>query len=196
MNTQMLFLIIICLVFIMAVFSTNKVAKTVHCRYVSRSKQSIEKDISLKASNVIFEKKKFNVIPSCVTTQKVTKGIHALFPTTRRELSYVWNSPNPIDPNTGEPVMLSPEVEKALDQEGALGDYAGSQNRALAGKGGKGGMLDKLMPIMMIVCVLAVVFLVYTHFQDAKNAKVTQTAISDIYNTLNANGTPVQHFGK
>jgi preprotein translocase subunit SecG len=192
MNTQNIILIAIVIMFAYAIYATNNIKKKVRCRYVSRSKQSFEKMIPSKSNYVYFESKKFYILPRCVTLNAYDKGIFSLFPTKVWEVSYHWNSPYPDDPNTGEPVMLSPEVEKTLDQEAALGDYAGSQQRALMGKGGKGGMLEKMMPVIVIVMALAVAYLVYTNFQSSKNDKVTQQAITDIYNTFNKIGHPVE----
>lgn len=180
MNYQVLLLFTFSIIFLYGIYSTNKAAKTIHCRYSSRAKQSIEKDIPLASNYVLFEKKKCYVIPSCVTTQRVKKGIHALFPTTRLELSFVWNSPYPVDPNTGNPVMLSPEVEKALDQETALGDYAGSQQRAVMGKAKIGG-LEKWLPWIAIAGIVIIALFLYTMYQDQNTMK---QFLSDIYTKI------------
>lgn len=188
MSTQNLIMMVIFAVFLYAIYSTNKIVKTVHCRYTSRSKQSMDKDVPLKTGYVMFENKRFYVLPSCVTSQIVKSGVHALFPTKRNELSFVWNSPYPVDPNTGEPVMLSPEVEKALDQEGALGDYAGSQQKALTGKSKLGGF-DKWLPWIAIGLVVGVGVFVYTMYKDQATMK---QFLSDIYSKIGGTMPPVK----
>ena len=179
---MMVFVLVIALA---GVFNAYKLRKQILCTYTSRSKQRYEKFIKSNSSVVIFEGKKFFIVPSCVTHRWHVKGMSQFFPTFIPEISFVWNNPYPVDPNTGEPTMLSPEVENALDQEGALKDYAGGQTAALSGKsGGKGGILEKIMPFAMIAAVLGVVYCVYMVYQMKGDQNTIKQAISDIFNKI------------
>ena len=159
--------------------------------YSNNNSGTIDKLVPEKNSYVVFDGKKFYLLPSCGKLRFYEKGLSSFFPTKITAYEFRWNSPYPVDPNTGEPVMLSPDVEKALDQEGALRDYAGSQQAALSSKGLKLGGMEKFMPIILIVLAIAVGYLVYTNFQAGKNDKVTQQAIIDIYNTFNQMAQPI-----
>lgn len=97
------------------------------------------------------------------------------------EMDFLWNSPYPIDPDTGEPVMLSPEVEHAIDQESAMRNYANSQQTALMGKVGKMGGIERFLPWIAIGAVVLIGLFVYTMNQDIA---IIKQAISDILNKV------------
>lgn len=183
-------------VFFMAIvaigmWQSRRMKTMVLCKYTSRSKQTFDKLVSEKPGYVIFEGKKFKILPSCGQQKYYDKGLSSFFPTKITAYDFRWNSDLPIDPNTGDPVMLTPENMARLNQEQALGAYAGSNETALKGGKAKLGGMDKWMPFIMIGLAIAVGYLIYTNYQDAKNAKVTQQAIIDIYNTFNHMGQPV-----
>jgi hypothetical protein len=192
MNTQMMMLILLFLIIIAGMWQSRRMKSFVFCSYTSRSKQSYDKVVKEKNSYVVFEGKKFYLLPSFGKSRMYEKGLSSFFPTKITAYDFRWNSPYPVDPNTGDPAILSPEVERALDNEGSLlAAYQNQGQAALSSKGGKLGGLDKWMPFIMIGLALAVVFAIYTLYQMKGNDKITQQAILDIYNTFNKIGTPV-----
>jgi hypothetical protein len=165
------------LVFVLAMYTTRKLRKQIRCRYTSRSKQTYEKFISAQASCVIFEGKKFYIIPKCVKHHWFEKGLSQLFPTFMPEMDFIWNSEYPVDPDTGEPVMISPEVEATIDQEAAFREYAGSQRNALLGTKGKLGGFTQWLPWIALAAVVILFIYVYPKMQDIGIIKKT---LSDI----------------
>ena len=192
MNTQTMMMVFLGIIVLAGMWQSRRMKSYVFCSYTSRSKQSYDKVVKEKNSYVIFEGKKFYLLPSYGKSRQFDKGLSSLFPTKITAYDFRWNSPYPVDPNTGDPAVLSPEVEKALDQEGILlAAYQNQGQAALSTSKGKGGFLEKMMPIIVIVLALAVAYLVYTNLQSTKNDKVTQNAIIDLYNTLNKNGMTI-----
>lgn len=183
MDTQLMMLIFLLILVVAGMYQARRMKNFVFCTYTSRSKQTYDKLVKEQSSHVIFDGKKFNILPSCGKSRQYNKGLSSLFPTKITAYDYVWNSQNPIDPNTGQPAMLSPEVEKILDQEGALKDYAGSQQAGLTGRGRTGG-LDKWMPYIMIGLVIAIVYSIYMSYQMKTDQDIMKQAISDIFTKI------------
>jgi hypothetical protein len=186
-------LALLALIVIVGMWQSRRMKTMVFCSYTSRSKQSYDKVVKEKNSYVIFEGKKFYLLPQFGKSRQYEKGLSSFFPTKITAYDFRWNSPYPVDPNTGDPAILSPDVERALDQEGAL--LAAYQNQgqiALSSKvGGKLSGFDKWMPYIMIVLAIAIGYLIYTNIQSAANDKVTQQAIIDLYDNFNKIGHPV-----
>jgi hypothetical protein len=192
MNTQTMMLAFLAIIVVAGMWQSRRMKSFVFCSYTSRSKQAYDKVVKEKNSYVIFEGKKFYLLPSFGKSRQFDKGLSAFFPTKITAYDFRWNSPYPVDPNTGEPAILSPEVEKALDQEGILlAAYQNQGQAGLSGTKGKGGMMEKMMPIILIGLTVAVAYLIYTNLQSSKNNKTTQNAIIDLYNTLNKNGITI-----
>ncbi len=183
MNTQTMMLALLFLIVVVGMWQSRRMKKYVFCAYTSRSKQTYDKLVPEQNSYVIFEGKKFYLLPSCGKLRLYEKGLSSFFPTKITAYDFVWNSPYPVDPNTGNPVMLSPDVEKALDQEGALRDYAGSQQQALSSKPKLGGF-EKWMPYIIIAIVVAVGYAIYLTYQMKSDQDIIKQAISDIFNKI------------
>jgi hypothetical protein len=183
MNTTNIMLVMLFLIVLVGMWQSRRMKKFVFCTYTSRSKQSYDKVVPEQNSYVIFEGKKFYLLPSYGKLRLYEKGLSAFFPTKITAYDFRWNSPYPVDPNTGDPAMLSPDVEKTLDQEGAMRDYAGSQQQALSGKGKLGG-LDRWMPFIMIGLAIAIVYCIYMVYQMKSDQDIIKQAISDIFNKI------------
>jgi hypothetical protein len=177
----MVFIILICF---LAMFNTRALRKKIRCRYTSRSNQTYEKFVPAKSASVVFEGRKFFIVPSCVKHHWFDKGLSQLFPTFMPEMDFIWNSQYPVDPKTALPVILSPEVANALDQEGSMQDYAGSQKAAIAG-GKRAGGLEKYLPWIAIGGVALIGIYVYMSMSPmSKDMDIIKQAISDIYTKL------------
>ena len=191
LDSVTMMLILLAGIVVLGMWQSRKMKTKVFCNYTSRSKQTYDKLVNEKDGKVIFEGKAFKLLPAYGKSKYYDKGLSSLFPTKITAYDFRWNSDLPIDPNTGEPAMLTPEVMNKLNQEGAMLSYTGSNQTALATSKSKFGGMDKFMPIIMIALACAVAFLIYTNFQSSKNDKTTQQAIIDIYNTFNKIGQPV-----
>lgn len=191
MNTQTVMLMMLVLIVVVGMWQSRRMKTMVFCTYSSRSKQTFDKLVREKDGCVYFEGKKFHLLPAYGESKYYDKGFSSFFPTKITAYKFRWGSPYPIDPNTGEPAMLSENVIAKLDQESAMLDYAGSQQRALSTVKSKLGGLDKWMPYIMIGLAIAIAYLIYTNYTMQQNNKVTQQAIIDIYNTFNQHNMPV-----
>lgn len=183
MNTTNMMLVLLFLIVLVGMWQSRRMKTMVLCKYTSRSKQTWDKLVKDQGGFVVFEKKQFYLLPAYSQSKQYDKGLSSFFPTQIRAYDFIWNSPYPVDHNTGQPAMLSPEVEKVLDQEGALRDYAGSQQQALSGKSKLGGF-DKWMPYIIIVLVIAVGYCIYIVYQMKGDQDIIKTAISDIFNKI------------
>lgn len=180
MDYKTMFLAMLFIITVVGMWHTRRMKNWIHFSYTSESTQSWEGIIKTKGRFCVIEKKRFNILPKYGTTRQYTKGLSSLFPTKITHYDYVWNSSNPIDHRTGEPAMLSPEVENAIDQESALRDLAGSQRQVLSNKTKLVG-LEKWMPYIVVALLVAVVYVVYQMQMITADQSVMKEAISDIY---------------
>ena len=184
MNSQNIYIILVLLIFLYASYSTRKLRRRIKCRYTSQSKQTYNKVVLASSSWVIFEGKKFYIIPNCVKHHWVDEGIGWLFPTFMPEMDFVWNSKYPVDPNTALPVVLSPEVENTIDEENSFRSYAGGQKQMLATQGsGKLSGFSKYIPWIALIGVALVAVYFYTQNQKtAADMLVVKKALQDLLN--------------
>lgn len=168
-------MVFVILVLLIAVFANGQLRRKIFVRYTSKSKQNIEKFVSMKAGSVIFEDKSFNIVPSCTKLYWYNRGLQQLFPTWVILLEYTWESQNPIDPNTGKPVVFSPEVGKAIDQESRFRSYATAQNAAMNKT--KMGGFSQFIPWIGLIAVALLGVYIYPKLKDIDIIKKT---LSDI----------------
>jgi len=173
MSSNTLYIGIVVIFFLYASFSARKNRNKIRCRYTSRSKQTFTKVVDAKASSVFFDGMKFYIVPSCVKHHWMEDGIQWLFPTFMPEMDFVWNSEFPVDPNTGEPVVLSPNVAGIYKEEESYRNYAGGQQTEMTKGGGTAKLsgISKYLPWIAIIAVALVA--VYFYNQNAS----TQAAL-------------------
>jgi hypothetical protein len=184
MNTTTIMLVFLMMIVVIGMWQSRKMKTMVLCKYTSRSKQTFDKLVSEKNGYVIFEGKKFRLLPSCGSQKYYDKGFSGFFPTKITAYDFRWNSDLPIDPNTGEPAMLTPENMAKLNQEGALGAYAGSQDQFLKGGKAKLGGIDKWMPFIVIGLGVAIGYAIYMQMQMKADQDIIKQAISDIFTKI------------
>ena len=187
-DTQTLIMMFALMWLAVAIFGSYKLRKQVRCRYTSKSKQSYEKFVKSDSNVVIFEKKPFYVLPSCVTHH--WKSYAVVFAMFMPEISYTWESQYPIDPNTGKVSIVDPNTKALMRAQENMANYAGSQQQAVMSKAKLGG-LEKWTPFILIGVALAVVYAIYMIMQMQSNNKITQQAIIDLYNTFSSMGQPI-----
>ena len=193
-DNNFLYVMIIFLFAIVALgmFQARKMKKYISYSYTSSTNQAYDGIVKVDGNIIVFDGKKYYLLPQYGVNKQYTKGLSGLFPTKITHYDLLWNSPYPIDHKTGQPAILSPEVERSLDQQSSiLATYQNQGQSAISGIKTKGGIMEKLMPILTIVAILGVAYLVWTNMSAAKNDKVTQQAIIDIYNTFNQNGIKI-----
>jgi hypothetical protein len=184
MNTMTMVAILLVAVVMGGVLNAQKLRKQIRCRYTSKSKQSYERFVKLDSTIVVFEKKPYYIIPSCVTHHWYTKGMSQLFPQFMPEISFTWESQFPVDPNTGKVTIVDPATKSLMRSQEAMANYAGSQYSAVTSKGGKSGGFEKWMPYIIIALVIAVGYSVYQGYMMKADQNIMKQAISDIFNKI------------
>ena len=172
MSSSTIYVVIVLLVVLYASFTTRKNRSKIRCRYTSRSKQTFTKTVDAKASSVFLDSKKFYIVPRCVKHHWMDDGIQWLFPTFMPEMDFVWNSEFPVDPNTGNPVVLSPDVAGIYKEEESYRNYAGGQQTEMANKGGGAKLsgISKYLPWIAIAGVVLVAVYFYNQNQSTQAA--------------------------
>lgn len=165
MSPQLFVMVLVIILLVMASYSNSRLRNKILCEYTNRSDQSLEKFVSLKSSYIIFEGKRFLVIPACHKLFWYTRGIHQFFPTWVIKYSYSWESELPQDPNTGKPVVLSPDNRNAINQEARFGAYARAQQQV---SGKKQSGMTQYLPWIAVALGAVAVFLVYSQGQHIK----------------------------
>jgi hypothetical protein len=170
MSSTTIYIVIILLVVLYASFSARKNRTKLRCRYTSRSKQTFNKVVDAKSSTVFFDNKKFYIVAGCVKHHWMDDGIQWLFPTFMPEMDFVWNSEFPVDPNTGNPVVLSPDVAGIYKEEESYRNYAGGQQTEMSKSGGTAKLsgISKYLPWIAIAAVALVAVYFYNQNQSTQ----------------------------
>jgi len=171
------------ILFLYNTYNARKLRRKIHCGYTSISKQDYEKDIDAKASSVFFEGKKFFIVSRCIKHKWYDGGLQWFAPMFMPSIDFVWNSEFPVDPNTGEPVVLTPEVAGIYREAESYQNYAGGQQTEMAKSGGNAKLsgLSKYLPWIAIAAVALVAVYFYTQNQSTQAAlKVVELNLQKI----------------
>jgi hypothetical protein len=171
MSSTNLLIVFVILVFLYASFSARKLRHKIRCRYTSRSKQTFNKTVDAKSSFVMFESKKFFIVPKCVKHHWMDDSIQWLFPTFMPEMDFVWNSQFPVDPDTGEPIVLTPETAATYKEAESYQAYAGGQQSALSTNANNGKLsgFSKFIPWIALAGVALVAVYFYSQNSSLKS---------------------------
>lgn len=142
----------------------------IYCTYRRINKTKVARFVKMSSRYIIFEGSKFDIIPSCITFVWWDKGIHMLFPQWVATLDYSYNSRFPIDPNTLEPAIISPEVRAVMNKEEWTKSYAKGFTPPTAKKQ---SMLQQYLPLISVVLIVLVGFYLYTNMQGLANEIAT-----------------------
>jgi hypothetical protein len=127
---------------------------------------------------VIFDKKKYDIVKSCLTLLWYQAGlVHMVFPQWVLTLDFTFESRYPLDPRTLQPAIISPEVRNALNKEEWVKSYARGFTPP---SGKKQSMLKEYLPYIAVLLVVVVAFWTYNNLTGIAN----QMAI--LQNNLNA----------
>lgn len=125
MTYQTMLLIMAMLVVGMAWYSNSSKRNKIYCSFTRVNKTSIHKFVKMADRYVVFDGKRYDIIPSCVIFDWWDKGlVHMMFPQWVATMSYTYSSRFPIDPTTGKPSIISPEVRNAMNKEEWVKSYA------------------------------------------------------------------------
>ena len=157
--------IIIILVFVILIYwgSQRKFRNKVLCTFIRPNRQEIERWVPLHSKYVIFEKRKgeksqYIIDPNCMTTMLYDRGLNKLFPVPIYKLTFRWDTPNPLNPNTFQSTWHTPEARDAAWEEHqhiAFSKGIGTQI------GGKSKFPAWFFPVITLILVFVVLLITY-----------------------------------
>ena len=147
----------------LAWYANSSKRDKIYCTFRRVNKTKIVKFVKMSSRYVIFESKRYDIIPSCVTYEWFDKGlIGMMFPQNVATLDFCPDSRYPLDPNTLQPVVISPEVRQAMNKEEWVKSYAkGFSPQATR----KQSLIQQYLPFVSIVLVLLVGVYLYMNMQ-------------------------------
>lgn len=179
MSPEILLLVMALAVVGMAWYANSSKRDKIFCRFKRVNKTQIAKFVRMSSRYVVFDKQRYDIIPSCIVFEWWDKGlVHMLFPQWVASLDFTHTSRYPHDPNTLKPVIISPEVRAVMDKEEWTKSYA----RSSVPKTGKAqqSILQQYLPFIAIGLVVVIGFYLY------QNMKGLEQHMAVIENTLKA----------
>lgn len=163
MDFSMLIAIMAIMLVGMAWYANSSKRDKIYCSFRRVNKSKIVKFVKMTSRYVIFDGARYDIIPSCITYEWFDKGlIGKMFPQSVATLDFSWYSRYPLDPNTLKPVVISPEVRKAMNKEEWVRSYAKGFVPPTAKKQ---SMIQQYLPFASIVLVILVGFYLYMNMQ-------------------------------
>jgi hypothetical protein len=144
------------------------------------NKQRISKWVKLDDDFIIFDGKKYDVVPDCLCPQFYSPGLFKMFGLGIWIMSadYSWYRSAPHDPNAWGATVISPAVRKVINNADRMRAFArGIQAQTGAKKSGLAGYL----PYIAVGIVLLVAVWVYNNNQVLA---ANQTALASHLATL------------
>ena len=165
------------IIFVYASYETRRKKHQLFCQYTYKDGTMTEKWVGIKSDYVIFDNKKFDILPDRIGSFWMAKGIHMFFPTRVNYARYSWDSRWPHDPKTYKHVIVSPRVRKIINKEELVESYYKTQTPTSAKKQ---TFMQQYGLFIVIGLVMLVAFYLYNNDQTiAKH-------ISDLANKINA----------
>ena len=176
------FVVVIAIMSLMIVgvawYANNRLRNKIYCIYRRINKTKLERFTKMTSRYVIFDERKYDIIPSCITFIWWDKGlIHQLFPQWVASLDFTHDSRFPLDPNTLKPVIISPEVRNAMNKEEWTKSYAKGFTPPTTKKQ---SVLNQYLPWITIGLVVLMGFYFFSNLQG-----ITQH-LNILENSLNA----------
>ncbi len=179
MSPQTLIMLMALFVVGIAWYANSSKRNKIFCRFKRRNKTQIAKLVPMSYRYVIWDKKKYDIIPSCIVFEWWDKGIIGmLFPQWVASLDYTDGIRWPHDPNTLKPVIISAEVRAVMDKEEWAKSYFKSSVPKTARQ--NQNMLQQYLPYVAIVLVVLLGFYFY------QNMKGIEQHMAIIENSLRA----------
>ena len=178
MELQTLIAVMAVLVVVMAWYANSSKRDKIFCTFNRINKTQRDKFVKMTSRYVIFDGKKYDIIPSCVVYKWWDKGlVHMLFPQWVATMEFSWSNRFPHDPNTLKPAIVSPEVRNTMNKEEWVKSYAKSFTPPTTKKE---TMFQQYLPWVGIILAIVVGVYLYNNIQSISN----QMAI--MQNTLNS----------
>lgn len=178
MTPQNLILIMAMILVLMAWWANSSKRNKIYCSFIRENKTSLHKFVRMTSRYIFFDGKRYNIIPKCIVFDWWDKGlVHMLFPQWVATLGFTYASDMPNDPETNQPVLLSPEVRKLMNKEEMFREY----NKTLSSPNPKKQtFIQQYLPWAAVIMVLLVAVYFYTNMQAVNHA------IIDMTNRINA----------
>lgn len=158
--------------------ANNRLRNKIYCTFRRVNKTKLEKFVQMTSRYIVFDGRKYDIIPSCITFIWWNKGlIYSLFPQWVASLDYTHDNRFPHDPNTLKPAIISPEVRNTMNKEEWTKSYAKTFTPPTTKKQ---TVLNQYLPWMAIGLVALMGFYVFVNFQSI------QEHLSMLENSLNA----------
>lgn len=142
-------------------WSQKKFKDKMLCYFIRPNKQKIEKWVPAYAKYIKFDRgkwrEKYRIDPTCITMQWYDRGFNKMFPTFVQTLEFRWDSVDPIDPETFEPVNRGPEEEATME---SAEDWQ-AFNKATREGTATESKISRMLPLILIGLVAIMVIFVY-----------------------------------
>ena len=178
MSFQTFILIMAMVVVFMAWQANSSKRNKIHCSFTRVNKTEINKFVKMVSRYVVFDGKRYDIVPSCIKFTWWDKGlVHMLFPQWVAALDFTYASRWPIDPATGKSVIISPEVRSAMNKEEWVKSYA---------KGFTPPSTKKQTAIQQYLPYIAILLIVMMGVYFYTNMQALGASLADIANRVNA----------
>lgn len=178
MSYSTIFMVMMMVIALMGWWANYSKRDKIYCSFTNEDKSLIHKFVRKRSRYVVFDGRRYDIVPGCVKTLLWDKGIIGMvFPQRVPALDFTYASRWPIDPATGKHAVISPEVRQAMNKEEWVKSYAKGFTPQAAKKQ---SMIQQWLPWIAIGLVALLFFYVYT------NNQAFVQALSDIANRLNS----------
>ena len=178
MDFQTFMLVMLLVVVGMAWYANSSKRNKIYCCFTRINRTSIHKFVKMTSRYVVFDGKRYDIVSRCVVFDWWDKGlVHMLFPQWVATMNFTYANRWPIDPSTGEFVIISPEVRNAMNKEEWVKSYARGFTPPSAKKQ---TAFQQYLPWVAILLVVMVGMYFYTNMQ------ALGVNIADMSNRINA----------
>lgn len=173
MTYQTLIIIMLIVVVGMAWYANWSKRNKIYCRFIRINKTTVQKFVKMTSRYVIFDNKRYDIVSKCIVFDWWDKGlIHMLFPQWVASLEFIYDKRFPIDPETGEAVIITPEVRNAMNKEEWVKSYAKNFTPPSTKKE---TTLQQYLPWITIGLVALIGFYVYSNMQSFEQSLIIIT---------------------
>ena len=177
MMGYLLFMVAAVLVFIWYFFSQLK--NKCQVIYTRRTGQEITKMVTATSKHVIFDNKKFRIVPDRHRIQ--WQSFFGIVGTWVLTYHFVWYSIYPEDPKQYGIDTMSPEAHHDMNTEGQFNAYQRSErDRFKDKKAGGGGIFDMILKFLPVVALLAAVYAIYAVNKNTSDMTVIKKALQSL----------------
>lgn len=178
MDYQTLFLLMTMTVVVMAWWENYSKRGKIYCRFRRPDKTLVAKFVKMVSRYVVWDGKKYDVDKGCIVYELWNKGlVHTFFHQNVATLDFTHESRWPIDPETGKPAIISPEVRNAMNKEEWVKSYA---KGFVPPSAKKQTMFQQWLPLITI----GLVFIMGVYFYV--NMQSLGIGLADIANKVNS----------